>query len=421
MVLTVRKSPEPGAVPLGWLRRGELVRLKPSSQATPTCSSGWHAIHPQGYACAGEGIQVSTQPPNIPAEERAQANRNAPLPYSYYLVKDARVPEFHQIPSREQQRAVQIYTDAWQLLVSEGNEQKLKSFIEGKLPGQPQKHAVIRRFLERGFYVASTGASQRAQRRFVHTVRGSYVKEQQLTPKSGAQFQGLELSGATSLPVVWAVRTGIPQRATSLPDGSTKFVDAADRAPIERLALVPSWKKWTRIGGKLVHELADGTYMLDWYLAVAERIPRPKEVGPKEPWVHVDEGEQTLVLYLGDEPRYATLVSSGVTDHKTPLGGFRIQRKYVSDTMSDIGADAADDRYSIDDVPWTQYFDGARALHAAFWHAHFGLQRSHGCINLAPADAFYVFQRTWPVLPPSWHGVSTQRTGLKGSLVLITE
>jgi lipoprotein-anchoring transpeptidase ErfK/SrfK len=184
---------------------------------------------------------------------------------------------------------------------------------------------------------------------------------------------------------------------------------------------VTNWKGWTRLDGQLVHELADGTYLRDWYFAVAEKIARPKEVKTDEPWVHVDLGEQTLVLYVGDEPKYATLVSSGLADHKTPLGSFRIQRKYVSDTMADIGADAADNRYSIDDVPWTQYFDGAKALHGAFWHGQFGIQRSHGCVNLAPADAFYVFQHTWPSVPHGWHGVSTQKTGLPGSLVVITE
>jgi hypothetical protein len=420
-VVTVRKSADPTAVPLGWLRRGETVRLKPGQEKTPTCNSGWYPVHPRGFVCAGEGIEVTPEPPKVVEDERGEANRNAPLPYQYYLVKDAKVAEFHQVPSRDQQRAAQAYADAWQALLGEGNEKKLASFLEGKLPGQPQRHAAIRRFLERGYYVASTGITVRSQRRFAHTVRGSFVKEQQLTPKSGAQFQGVELGKEQALPVVWAVRTSVPQRIKTLPDGSTRWIDAPDTAPIERLARVPQWKKWTRVDGKLVHELNDGSFVLDWYLAVAERIARPKEVGKNEPWVHIDEGEQTLVLYLGDEPKYATLVSSGIKDHKTPLGSFRIQRKYVSDTMSDIGADAADDRYSIDDVPWTEYFDGSRALHAAFWHAQFGIQRSHGCVNLAPADAFYVFQHTWPELPASWHGVSTQKTGLKGSLVLITE
>jgi hypothetical protein len=431
-VATVRKSADPGAVPLGWLRRGETVRLKPSQGKSATCNSGWYPIHPRGFVCAGEGIQVESTAPQLDDEARGEANRNAPLPYTYYLVKDAKVPEFHQVPSRDQQRAAQAYAEAWQALINAAEaggsaraqsdgQKKLKSFLAGTLPGQPSKHAVIRRYLERGYYVASTGVTVRSQRRFAHTVRGSFVKEQQLTAKTGAHFHGVELDAQHGLPVVWAVRTSVPQRLKTLPDGSHKLVDASDVVPIERLSLVPNWKKWTRVDGKLMHELADGSLILDWYLAVAERIPRPKEVGKNEPWVHVDEGEQTLVLYVGDEPKYATLVSSGITDHKTPVGSFRIQRKYVSDTMSDIGADAADDRYSIDDVPWTQYFDGSRALHAAFWHAQFGIQRSHGCVNLAPADAFYLFKHTWPELPPAWHGVSTQKTGVKGSLVLITE
>jgi L,D-transpeptidase catalytic domain len=420
-VLTVRKSAEPTGIPLGWLRHGETVRLKPSQEKTPTCSSGWHPVHPRGFVCAGEGISVDSTAPKLDDEARGEADRNAPLPYTYYLVKDAKVPEFHQVPSRDQQRAAQAYGDAWQALISNNEEKKLKSFLAGTLPNQPTKHAVIRRFLERGYYVASTGVTVRSQRRFAHTVRGSFVKEQQLTPKTGAQFHGVELDGQHTLPVVWAVRTSVPQRLKTLPDNSHKLVDASDTPAIERLSLVPNWKKWTRVDGKLMHELSDGSLILDWYLAVAERIARPKEVGKNEPWVHVDEGEQTLVLYVGDEPKYATLVSSGISDHKTPLGSFRIQRKYVSDTMSDIGADAEDDRYSIDDVPWTEYFDGSRALHAAFWHTQFGIQRSHGCVNLAPADAFYVFQHTWPELPTAWHGVSTQKTGVKGSLVLITE
>jgi hypothetical protein len=432
-VLIVRMGADPSAAPVGWLRRGEVVRLKPSSETTASCGSGWHAIYPQGFACAGEGIQISPAPASATAEQRAGANRDAPLPYSYYLVKDAKVPELHAFPSREQQRAVQLYMDAWSALLRESadagvsaREQKkraakLKKFEAGELPDQPKKHPIIRRFLERGYFVAGTDVIERPERRYLHTVRGSYVQEDQLAPKSGAQFRGVELGGTTSLPVAWAVRPATAQRAVSLPDGSTKLVDAEGKPPIERLALVPSWKRWARVNDKPVHELSDGTFLREWYLAVAERIARPKEVGPDEPWIHVDEGEQTLVLYVGDEPRFATLVSSGTDDHKTPLGSYRLTRKFLSDTMSDIGADAADDRYSIDDVPWAQYFHGARALHAAFWHTGFGLPRSHGCINLAPADAFYLFQRTWPPLPPTWHGVAAKDTGLKSSLVLITE
>ncbi|MFT3928058.1 MAG: L,D-transpeptidase [Myxococcales bacterium] len=419
--ITVRKEAAPEGIALGWLRRGEIIRLKPSTLKSATCKSGWHEIHPKGFVCAGEGIDVSPGAPQVAEEDRSEANRNAPMPYQYYLVKDAKVPEYHQLPSRDQQRAAAAYSDMWQKLELEGNAQKLKKFLEGSLPGQPTKHAVIRRFLERGFYVASTGTLVRSQRTFARSVRGSYIKAQQLEPKSGPSFHGVELKDGKTLPAVWAVRGATPQVPKTRADGSVNWVDAPDAKPFERLSVVSNWKGWARVDGKLMHELSDGTYLYDWYLAVAEKMARPKEVGPKEPWVHVDVGEQTLVLYVGDEPIYATLISSGLVEHATPLGSFRIHKKYVSDSMADIGADVADNRYSIDDVPWTQYFDGARALHGAFWHSQFGIKRSHGCVNLAPADAFYIFQHTWPVVAPGWHGVSTQKTGYTGSLVVITE
>ena len=418
---SVHKEPNPESLVVGWLRRGEVVRLKPAQLKTATCRSGWFPLHPQGYACAGEGIDVSDKAPVISDEDRVQAKRDAVMPYQYFLVKDGKAPEYHQLPSRDQQRAAVEYTSTWSKLEAEANAQKLKRFLEGTLPNQPKKHAVIRRFLERGFFVAATGSTVRSSRRFVHTARGSFIKEQQLEPRNGATFQGVALDAKQGLPVVWAVREAVPQRARIKDDGSVRFVDVPEAAPLARLSRLTNWKGYTKIGDTLVHELTDGTYLRHWFLAVAERMERPKEVKADEPWVHVDLSSQTLVLYVGDEPRYATLVSSGLPDHETTPGSFRIQRKYVSDSMSDIGADAESDRYSIDDVPWTQYFDGSRALHGAFWHAHFGIQRSHGCVNLAPADARYVFQHTEPFVPAGWHGMSTQKTGIRGSLVVITE
>ena len=196
-VITVRKTPEPEAIPLGWLRRGETVRLKAAVEKSPTCNSGWHPIHPAGFVCAGEGIELSEEAPEIPEEARGEADRSAPLPYQYYLVKDPKVPEFHQLPSRDQQRSAQAYAEAYQRLESEGNEKKLKAFLEGKLKGEPTRHPVVRRFLQRGFYVASTGSAVRSSRRFAHTVRGSFVKEQQLLPKTGSDFHGVELVDGT--------------------------------------------------------------------------------------------------------------------------------------------------------------------------------------------------------------------------------
>jgi lipoprotein-anchoring transpeptidase ErfK/SrfK len=50
------------------------------------------------------------------------------------------------------------------------------------------------------------------------------------------------------------------------------------------------------------------------------------------------------------------------------------------------------DFYYLQDVPWTMYFDQARALHATYWHTLFGYRQSHGCVNLSPGDANWLYQ-----------------------------
>ncbi len=50
------------------------------------------------------------------------------------------------------------------------------------------------------------------------------------------------------------------------------------------------------------------------------------------------------------------------------------------------------DFYYLQDVPWTMYFDEARALHATYWHTLFGYTQSHGCVNLSPGDARWLYE-----------------------------
>ena len=116
---------------------------------------------------------------------------------------------------------------------------------------------------------------------------------------------------------------------------------------------------------------------------------------------------QTLVLWEGDEPVYVTLVSTGKdglgdpkTTLSTPQGTFRIFEKHVTTTMD---SDVADHEFELRDVPWVMYFKGGYALHGAYWHDDFGHVRSHGCVNLAPIDARFVFLWSSPEVPEHWH------------------
>ena len=116
-----------------------------------------------------------------------------------------------------------------------------------------------------------------------------------------------------------------------------------------------------------------------------------------------------LVAFEGDTPAYATLVSTGKRSNNeterydTPVGQFRVYAKHVTTTMD--GDTAAAGPYSIEDVPWVMYFHDSYAIHGAFWHGQWGWRMSHGCVNLAPNDARWVFYWTRPEVPESWHGV----------------
>jgi lipoprotein-anchoring transpeptidase ErfK/SrfK len=147
--------------------------------------------------------------------------------------------------------------------------------------------------------------------------------------------------------------------------------------------------------------------------------PRPAEVGPNERWIDVDISEQTLVVFEGDRPVYATLISSGKQskdkdkDHSTPRGMWRVREKHTVSTMDGDGSAAGDLPYSIEDVPYIMYFYKSYATHGAFWHRNYGSQMSHGCVNLAPLDAKWIFFYADPRLPPGFHGAwsSEERPG----------
>jgi len=132
-------------------------------------------------------------------------------------------------------------------------------------------------------------------------------------------------------------------------------------------------------------------------------------------WIDVSIKRQMLVAYEGTRPVYATLVSTGMggmgdpeTTHATIRGTFMIHAKHVSGTMD---GDEGSDAFDLRDVPYIQYFHEGFALHGAYWHDEFGKVRSHGCVNLAPADAAWLFGWTDPVVPAEWHGAVNREAG----------
>ena len=131
-----------------------------------------------------------------------------------------------------------------------------------------------------------------------------------------------------------------------------------------------------------------------------------------------------MVAFVGDRPVYATLISSGrfskdeERDHSTPRGMWRVRVKHIVSTMDGNGTAAGDMSYSIEDVPYIMSFHKSYATHAAFWHRNYGYQMSHGCVNLAPLDAKWLFFFADPIVPEGTHGVWSSEAS-PGSWVVV--
>ncbi len=154
--------------------------------------------------------------------------------------------------------------------------------------------------------------------------------------------------------------------------------------------------------------MPDGWWLRADRVRVALSTAPPPEAGPRTKWVDIDLAEQTLVAYEGPRPVYVTLVSTG-RHGRTPAGLFRVWAKLAKTDMEGRGTNEDDEApepsYSMWDVPWTLYFKGGLAIHGTYWHGRFGRVRSHGCVNLSPADAKWLFEWSDPVLPPGWTAI----------------
>jgi hypothetical protein len=196
---------------------------------------------------------------------------------------------------------------------------------------------------------------------------------------------------------------------------TTGYVRGRDGRP--RRGRPPGYHHVFAMAGEETHRdrvyavAADGALYERDEVTIIEAHEPPDDIPADARWIEVDLEHQSLVAYEGRTPVYATLVSTGrvrdpedpLRDMRTPTGVFRITSKHVTHTMD--GDHAVDGPYSIEDVPYVMYFQLAYALHSAFWHDGFGRPRSHGCVNLAPEDARWIFRWATPELPAGWHGV----------------
>ncbi|HEX2979156.1 MAG TPA: L,D-transpeptidase [Anaerolineaceae bacterium] len=123
---------------------------------------------------------------------------------------------------------------------------------------------------------------------------------------------------------------------------------------------------------------------------VSPNYQRPEGVDTDR-WIEINLEEQVMLVYEHDHLIFATMVATGVQPFYTRPGLFKINQKKEVETMRGSFEADRSDYYYLENVPWTMYFDEARALHGAYWHTLFGYPQSHGCVNLSPGDAHWLF------------------------------
>ncbi len=153
------------------------------------------------------------------------------------------------------------------------------------------------------------------------------------------------------------------------------------------------------VEGATWYRIGPDEWVADNLLAIVTPDPQRPEGIPEDRWIDINLYEQTLTVYDQGELVFATMASTGLPGWWTQPGVFQVYARLENDDMS--GAFAADrsDYYLLEDVPWVLYYDKARAMHGAYWHNGYGLPRSHGCVNLSPTDAHWLYdfaqEGTW--------------------------
>jgi len=132
--------------------------------------------------------------------------------------------------------------------------------------------------------------------------------------------------------------------------------------------------------------------------------PISPNVSPDDKTISVNLDYQTLSCYEGNTEVFFCRTSSGLkidtatgqatNELATPAGTLFTHWKIISKNMT---AGTAGSGYSTPAVPWSTFISGEGiAIHGAFWHNAFGEKRSHGCINVTPEDAKWIFCWTTP-------------------------
>ncbi len=248
---------------------------------------------------------------------------------------------------------------------------------------EPSLSAPIVRNVGDGFLFASLQAYVGSEGEGWYMINpGEYVREDDLKLVTMSEFAGVEVLSQPVRPFGWFL---VDWRPSSAPGGEPDPI--FPRLP--RYTFFEIYDATVDDEGWIWYNIGWGRWIKQVYVSIIDVSPRPEGVGPEDFWVVVDLYEQNFAAYEGNRMVYASLVSSGLNRWPTNEGLFQVWDRWEKTPMA--GAEGQIDYYLVEDVPHTMFFDDDIALHGAYWHDRFGYKHSHGCVNMPPRDAEWVY------------------------------
>ena len=237
--------------------------------------------------------------------------------------------------------------------------------------------------IEAGFVYISWSECQVIRDTAVYLTAAGYIRGgSECKQIAMPSFHGLTFSRTPSRTFGWVLGTTDVRTApgTAAPVTGQRYrfelVQIFDRQDAEDLT-------WVMIGPE--------AWVAGKDVAAVTPDPTPPEGVQDDRWISINLFEQTLAVYEQGRLVFATMVSTGLRGWWTQPGTFQVYAKLERDDMSGSFEADRSDYYLLQDVPWVLYYDKARAMHGAYWHNGYGYARSHGCVNLSPTDAHWLF------------------------------
>jgi hypothetical protein len=177
------------------------------------------------------------------------------------------------------------------------------------------------------------------------------------------------------------------------------------------------WVKRVDYGpnGQTWYGIEDDLLRVFYYVPASHlRMIQPEELTPlsvdvpeEEKFLLVDRGAQTVTAFEGTEAVFHTDVSTGLPYRRggngistiTPTGDFRIDIKMPVRHMGNGALTSNINAYELPGIPWPCYFTHTGvAFHGTYWHDNYGIEMSHGCVNMRPEEAKWIWRWSTPLI-----------------------